>query len=352
MLSARAAAWAGSLSAIVACSSVETPEDTSASVSSSASSGGASSTGPGGGSPGPEFPPPETAQYLALPCDDDIPCGPGGHCIRATDDAPLGGGPAGGYCSRPCQEDWECPGSYSRCFKDAGTGDGSCFLGCEPGPLSFELGKPLQDDKCQGREDVRCTEPLTFPPSSFPPSASCLPTCGKDDQCPAGRWCDPKDRVCVTNPHRGLPSGEKCQVDEDCAGYCRPLTPDPDVGICASDCVLGGEVVTSNDCGGIDEGLCIIIWYQYGAGDGGGCVPACSSHDDCAHPTYWCASILGPGQPGHCVSGIPSCSSGRCDDGTCTETIYGKRCLDPQYPLGSATPGTGGATGAGGSGGG
>src|SRR5262245_36985312 len=77
---------------------------------SSASTATASSTAASGGDGGPLNP--GTDDWLGLACEDDAACGPADHCLRATDDSPLGGGPAGGYCTRTCTEDAECPGLY------------------------------------------------------------------------------------------------------------------------------------------------------------------------------------------------------------------------------------------------
>jgi hypothetical protein len=132
--------------------------------------------------------------------------------------------------------------------------------------------------------------------------------------------------------------GAKCDVEYGCAGTC---LVDGDVAVCSSWCVLGGPLYGSADCGGTDAGLCRLRQFdEAGAGDEGLCVPSCDEQDDCAHPWYWCMNVVGPGYPGpaYCSALVASCPSGACATGTCTETIYGPRCLDSKYPLGSAAP--------------
>ncbi|MEJ7728610.1 MAG: hypothetical protein WKG00_05295 [Polyangiaceae bacterium] len=330
------------VAALMACSSEESTVREDATTSSSATA----SSGPGGGSSVGSGPPPG-GEWLGLACEEDAACGPGGRCLRPTDDSPLGGGPAGGYCSRGCDADAECPGLYSVCKKDDLTGAGMCFLGCEWGPDADYLDEPLERFKCRGREDVRCAPPYTTPPSTFPPSAFCQPTCGMDAQCPAGRTCDPRSRLCVTTPSSGLPMGAKCDAERMCAGHCSDSFGD-EAAVCTSLCVYGGKVEGTADCGGLETGLCAVRYQSYGAGDEGQCVPACDEHDDCAHPFFWCQTVRGQGYRGYCLRGADSCPAGTCQAGTCTETIYGPRCLEPKYPLGSAAPQAGGAAGGGG----
>jgi hypothetical protein len=318
------------LAALMACS----PENEESRDDATTTSSSTLTTGPGGGADGGQ-PPPGSEAYLALTCEDDSACGPGGICLRPTDDAPLRGGPAGGYCSRPCSEDAECPGLYSLCIKDDVTGEGACFLGCELGPPLLFADDELDSGKCRGREDVRCGAARKWSVQSF----VCLPTCGRDEQCPADHMCDPRSRVCVTTPSTGLPMGANCDLDHSCAGTC--LIDDTGLSVCTSWCVKGGPLIGTDDCGGSDSGLCSLDhWDGAGAGDEGMCVPACDEQDDCAHPYFWCRNVVGPGYPGpgYCSMLVAPCPSGTCASGTCTETIYGPLCLESKYPLGSAAP--------------
>lgn len=280
------------------------------------------------------------AAFLGLECADDTACGENGRCIRSTeDDSRLGGGPANGYCTKDCNTDADCPGAGSLCLKDA-NGAGECFLGCELGEPPFEfIDTALDENKCHGREDLRCqpVEDLSV----------CVPTCGKDSQCD-GRSCDPRLSVCVDTPNTGLPDGSACDTQNDaCEGRCIGFTSGE--SMCSNLCVLGGDLFETNDCGGIEEGLCVFRPTGNGAGDFGFCTPSCTQHDQCQNPSFWCFST-NFSDNGYCFGATP-CPNGQsdCMSDTCTDTAYGPFCIDTAFPLGNA--GTGGAGGMGGGGG-
>jgi hypothetical protein len=264
-----------------------------------------------------------------------------GRCMKDVDDDPaLGGGPANGYCTADCQDDADCPGS-GLCVE----GTNTCFLACNTGPELEFIDDPLDQDKCRGREDLRC-RPVNNSDNA------CLPTCGKDSQCPGSRVCDPRLAVCVDTPTMGFETGAQCDPNApvgECAGICVSFTGG-NITTCSNYCVLGGEL-DAQDCGGIENGLCAFRPTGFGPGDQGFCAPSCLAHDDCQNPSFWClGNNFAPN--GYCFI-RPACPNGQgdCTNATdvCTDTIYGPFCLDPQYPLGSA--GTGGAGGAGGGGG-
>lgn len=310
--------------------------------STSTTAGVTVTSGSGGGS-----------SYVGLACDADSTCGPGGKCIKSTDDDPrLGGGPAGGYCTISCSTDDECDGGL--CLMDNGVGE--CFLGCDYGTPAFDfIDTPLEETKCHGREDLRC-QPLG---DSMTPV--CLPTCGQDSQCD-GRSCDPRYVVCVNDPNTGFDRGAKCDpmaADPECAGVCVNFSDGPTM--CSNRCVLGGTL-DGDDCGGLDAGLCVFRPTTSGIGDYGFCTPSCTQHDDCQNPDFWCFDNTFSAK-GYCFVAT-ACPGGQADcvgadNEVCTDTKYGPFCLDP-YPLGSAGTGgggtggggTGGAGGAGGAGGG
>ena len=288
---------------------------------------------------------------LGITCAADGDCGAGLKCLTPEGTTPaLGGGPANGYCSKDCATDEDCPGNNSLCAI-AGPGQmGVCLLTCDLGPDLASLDEMLDPSKCLGREDLRCTTVAN--------ATACVPTCGKDDQCPAGRACDPRGAVCVDKANTGFPLGAKCDskaMTPDCAGICVGFT-DVDASWCSSPCVLGGDftdLTTIADCGGVDKGMCYYRASKHGAGDSGFCVSACKSHDQCQNPSFWC-SFVGLPDSGYCTVGTP-CPGGQTDcknaGDKCTDTKYGPICLDPQYPLGNAAPGgTSSSSGSSGSG--
>jgi hypothetical protein len=148
-----------------------------------------------------------------------------------------------------------------------------------------------------------------------------------------------------------------------CEGVCVSFSGGDMLTMCTNRCVLGGELETTNDCGGLDQGLCVFRPTGYGAGDQGFCAQPCSVQTDCNNPDWWCFSNDYAPQ-GFCF-GTDPCPNGQgdCDPQsgtTCTTTQHGDFCLDPVIPLGegggsssssSSASGTGGAGGAGGQGG-
>jgi hypothetical protein len=211
---------------------------------------------------------------------------------------------------------------------------GVCLLSCDVGPALTSLDEALDPAKCRGREDVRCI-------AISAAVSACLPTCGRNDQCPAGRACDQRSALCVDVASTGLPMGAKCNASAptpECAGQCVSFSGG--VTMCSSPCVLGGDftdLAAVADCGGLDKGLCAFSPAGNGAGDFGICAQACKTHGDCQTPTFWCNGVGLP-DSGYCFGGTP-CPNGQaaCSVGdTCTPTKYGPFCLDPNYPLGTA----------------
>ncbi|AUX21590.1 uncharacterized protein SOCEGT47_020760 [Sorangium cellulosum] len=283
----------------------------------------------------------DDGSWLALRCASDADCGPGGRCAAADDDDPhFRGGPAGGYCTKACRSDADCgPGNTCKDAEDGGV----CLLGCTPAePRLTHIDDELDPDKCHGREDLGC-----LPSSGDASRGACVPVCGSDAQCP-GRRCDPLLSVCVDTPSAGRPAGAPCPgTGEECAGVC--LRDTEGNSQCTSRCVLGGELFSTSDCGGLEQGICIISLSSSGVGDVGACAIACQQHDDCQNPFLWCKSTPVTDH-GFCIPAEPCPGSDvECPAGSeCTETAHGPYCIDGRIPLGDAAPGAGGEAGAGG----
>lgn len=277
--------------------------------------------------------------YVGLACTDDAQCGPQGHCIQYTEhDGFFHGSPAGGYCTLSCEADAECPDPGSHCMPTGGVNGGSeCVLGCEFGTPAFDYGEqPLDPNKCHGREDVGC-----FP--QFGDYSLCMPMCGSDSQCPAGKVCHPLLTVCVDEAPPGKQFGEECDIDlQDCAGHCMRLTGTQKQTICTNLCVLGGAFEESLDCGGIDNGWCIARGADApasGLGDRGYCVPSCQTQEDCRTPDFFCVARL-PASTGLCMPAVECTTDADCTlpETNCTTTTLGQFCLSQKYPLGNLTP--------------
>lgn len=295
---------------------------------------------------------------IAGACEADADCGHGLSCLLdTTDDAFFGGGPAGGFCTRSCKGARDCLEPGAVCLQDDPTLPGRCTLSCTVGPPIEDiegLFSMLDAAKCHGREDLRCGKVKAG-------IGVCLPTCGKDAQCSGDRACDPRLAVCVAQPNKGAPAGSACDPtapDADCAGTCVGF--DNGAGMCSSPCVLGGAKLDSQDCGGIDHGLCAFHLGSYGAGDMGHCTPSCEAQTDCQNPAFFCFDVVGLSEivhRGYCFAAA-SCPNGQDDcvaqgavDTTCTTTPDGAFCLDPSYPVGVGGSGGGGGMGQGGMGG-
>lgn len=271
---------------------------------------------------------------LGAECVSDIECGRVLNCLKAASDDPIfGGGPAGGFCTKACDTNDDCPGLNSTCLKNGTVESGRCTLTCSIGPPLTGLDQALPSTKCRGRADLRCDKVKNI-------GAVCLPTCGGDAQCGPGRVCDPRLAVCVAKPSAGLPIGAACDLGADpttCAGTCIPFL-DPDVTSCSMPCVLGGTSSKPPSCGGPLSGLCAFHPPENGPGDFGYCSPSCTSHKECEqNPNFWCFSVPGVTEisgKGYCFAATPckiqsDCEKLKTGAYTCTATAKGSFCLDP-----------------------
>ena len=152
------------------------------------------------------------------------------------------------------------------------------------------------------------------------------------------------------NAHRsckasiGDASGAHCNpsaTTTTCAGLC--IGFNSGVAMCSSRCVLGGEKLKTDDCGGPAHGLCAFHPAAVGAGDAGFCSPSCGAQSDCQTPSFWCFNVSGISDQvhrGYCFAAAP-CPNGQADcvaandaNFTCTPTPSGPFCLDPAFPVG------------------
>jgi len=245
-----------------------------------------------------------------------------------------------------CLQNDDCPGTGSVCVTGTGEQSGECFLGCAIGPELEFIDDPLSANKCHGREDVRCI--------STSSADYCVPVCGKDSQC-EGRVCDPRTSMCQDTANTGKANGTVCNEnasnEDGCAGFCQTFT-DPTPSICTTACVLGGAL-DGDDCNGLTNGLCIYRPGGYGAGDFGRCAAACTKHDQCGNPNWWCFGnnfLDFTGGNGFCFTADECTSGAQCDsDQYCVTTKHGKRCLE--FNPSMCNSGSGGGGGAGGAGG-
>jgi hypothetical protein len=322
--------------------------------------GGAGNTG-GGGNPG--------TTDVGAPCTSNEACGshPESVCILPDTNVAVftsfwgagtqGGGVAGGYCTRSCEESDECPAG-SRCSGNI------CLLQCDYGsPALPSLDAPLDNAKCMGRDDLMCV------PTSGD-DALCMPNCGSDEAC-GDRLCDARTGVCTAPKRSGEPNGEPCTPDDEatpededpCAGTCLPLFDDeqePVGGVCSGPCTLGGDA--SHECGGVEAGLCAIqSSFDAALGDVGYCAESCTFHGMCdVDGGLFCFDLghWSDSSQAYCLSARACPIGTECDDGeVCTQAGMRSVCLDGDGAGGLLIPldgeaGSGGVGGGGGGGGG
>jgi hypothetical protein len=270
---------------------------------------------------------------LGAECATERDCGGVLNCLKATSEDPIfGGGPAGGFCTKACDTNDDCPGTHSACLKNGTVESGRCTLTCSIGPPLIDLDQALAADKCRGRADLRCDKVKNV-------GTVCLPTCGSDAQCGPERVCDPRLAMCVAKPSTGLPTGATCDLSADpttCAGSCIPFL-DADVTSCSTPCVLGGASPDAQSCGGPMQGICAFHPPENGPGDFGYCSPRCEAHSQCQiNPDFWCFNVPAYGQA-YCFSATPCKVQSDCEKVkigyACTSTAKGSFCLDPAIPV-------------------
>jgi hypothetical protein len=230
--------------------------------------------------------PSDAAPFGAF-CDSDAECEDGLTCLTAEGSEWLGGGPAGGYCSLSCAQDPTiCQQKYpnSMCITGSG-GEKFCFEACQHGDSLFG------GEKCHSRVNSAC-----YYLSSTSAASACLPSCGYDDECPAGRYCDLALGVCVDEQPAGLPIGTKCDPDSaenPCTGFCIELRTGQ--GVCSGSCTYGapGACGVPPDENPVGSGICLPLYdlANDGVGDTGLCVQRCNTADDCLSPGSICSEF-------------------------------------------------------------
>lgn len=262
---------------------------------------------------------------LGTPCLEDVDCPQSGLvCLAQGGSDFLGGGPSNGMCAYPCATTTECrdidPSAVCVLIDDGGTPrDGTddiafCFAGCTLGPI--EPGGV----KCDGRLDVACV-----PRAAGTSEGYCQPACTGDSDCGA-RVCDLSLGVCVDAEDRqqGSPIGAECNLDEDCAGICLPLTDTSSV--CSGICSMGVAGCGAEPGTSALDAFCLLSPQAHDEGDLGYCSQLCDCNEDCLHPDMICEAVGGldraAGRLGFCFPrefsddgiGIP-CSSPPPQDG-------------------------------------
>ncbi len=234
----------------------------------------------------------------------------GGICVLPTSDDFRGGGPANGYCSIDCtgwatsdggSEPDSCwqSGTASECIVvNEDPLKAICLQMCTEGPPLQTLDEVFDPNKCHGRHDVACYQPMVDATGNPAGPFLCMPNCLTDADCGV-RKCDPRTNVCTSSPSTGAPNGASCRQWADsegdagvpCAGSCitigkidSPQNPADYAYVCTSRCVF--NELTSG-CGFGDtppSGVCVLALATSGSGDGAYCLEMCDIDSDC--PDY------------------------------------------------------------------
>ncbi|HEY6722550.1 MAG TPA: hypothetical protein VI197_00925 [Polyangiaceae bacterium] len=290
---------------VPACGDNETQQTAGAGGSSgNGGSGGSAPTtsgnnagGTGGGS--------NKTSEIGLPCESSQDCATGLECLTSRSKALTEGGPAHGFCSFQCgdadtpsaEADAECqkldPNSLCHYFDE---NTAYCVQRCT-------FGVP---EKCQGRDDVVCDLVLHEAPGAVACTSDmdcdigdgclatsedaaegvcystpqvCLPRCNWDQDCPSGRFCDPRSGECIDEERPGKQFDETCDPDaevDECQGFCA------NDGVCVQKCIVGTYPACGSSSNTDASADCLFLAYQgANVGDVGLCGALCDCTDDC-----------------------------------------------------------------------
>lgn len=246
-----------------------------------------------------------SSSEIGVSCESNRDCPTGLECLTSRSTALTKGGPAHGFCSFQCgdadtpsaEADAECqkldPNSLCHYFDE---NTAYCVQRCTFGVAQ----------KCQNRDDVVCDVVLHEAPGAvtcktnndcdigdgclatsegsdegvcYSTPQVCLPRCNSDQDCPAGRFCDPRSGECIDDRPTGKFFDDSCDPDaepDECRGFCASD------GSCAEKCILG----TYPSCGSTSTthatAACLFLAYEgANVGDVGLCGALCDCTDDC-----------------------------------------------------------------------
>jgi hypothetical protein len=242
---------------------------------------------PGGAGPlGASGGPVQTSAFIGASCEADADCG-GGElgCLTATSNTLGGGGPAGGYCSMPCNDSADCSAVDRTSTCGVLAGRSLCLRSCRSqDPAEAE-------DKCLGRADLTCVSGAAngdAEPIGEPEFGICQPACQSDAAC-AGRSCDLASGLCTNVPRAGEPIGAACDEPAACAaGICLGASAESP-GLCSAFCTLGGPGCGFDGSEAVIGAACLLPQVPgEGPGDRGLCFALCEVDADCDAAGFLC----------------------------------------------------------------
>jgi len=246
-------------------------------------------------------------------CESDADCQGGATCMRGDSNDFTGqGGPAGGYCTFPCAASEDCTSRdpQSECIPIGPDDSLFCARTC----LSKD--PEVGEGKCLNRNNLVCLSEVVGAGVGLAAERQiglCIPFCGSDEECPAGRHCHRQGGFCTDFVAPGAPIGSACSIDADCDGSACEDQQADGVGTCTAQCVLGslsgcgyGRDVESRDA------ACVVPVvaagrFSEGPGDLGFCLELCDVPEDCQQASAgFACRPLNPalaaflGRPGAC----------------------------------------------------
>lgn len=229
---------------------------------------------------------------LGSACASDADCGADLTCVTPSSAKIEKQGPAGGLCTRPCEDDATVCGKLkpnAKCigFPDQGSKTRYCLEACEFGdPGGNKAGK------CHGRSDMGCA-PIVVP-GLGEVARVCLPTCNSDQDCGGSLSCDPGTGLCAAAAPTGDPVGKACtEGSATCRGFCEKLdlpVSGSTTTLCAERCTAGAIADGKTVCGWnkslATKADAACIYYpgavtSPGYGDRGACGQLCDCNTHC-----------------------------------------------------------------------
>lgn len=241
---------------------------------------------------------------IGASCAADDDCARGLICFDVTDGLAIGG-PAGGYCTRPCAATAECERLEAASLCGALAGQPLCIRLCEAGPLEAD------EVKCLGREDLTCSSLTalgTQPPSDRPNLGLCTPRCQSDENCD-GMRCDLASGFCSVFPAtQRFPIGAACTAATECqGGICFAPFPGTE-RVCTAFCTLGAPGCGFDGNESTIEAGCVLAQVPGESdGDRGLCLELCDTAADCQQADATC---VGPGQNGRAGACVKQVGAG------------------------------------------
>lgn len=252
---------------------------------------------PLGGSGGPV----QGSARIGARCDASGGCGDPLDCMAAEADSFGVGGPAGGYCTMPCEDAADCTAidRSSTCGQIGGRS--SCLRTCQSqDPAEGE-------NKCLERPDLTCVSLVAsgdVEPSGAPEFGICAPGCQSDAGCGARR-CDLASGLCRDEPRVGAAIGASCEEPAACAaGLCLGAQEDSP-GVCSAFCTIGFAGCGYDGSEPLIGAACLLAQVPGdGAGDRGLCFALCDLDEDCDGAGFVCVpdpTAADSGRGGACV---------------------------------------------------